>query len=398
MTEVSRGTPSWRDGSLFEHIELAVRRRPLRALLMGSAAALGLGTLSFAVVLAASASRAVLAEFDTIGARAVTFVTDLTGHRARADLNIAGLADLAGVVQVGVLSPVGSHAIAVNPAPWSQDPLATPVVGFDKGAVEALELVVDGTGFTAVSYDFGAPVAILGEGIVAMNDEPLVNGSPISIDGLEFLVVGVIRESPIDPGLLFSAAVPARTADRWWADLSASTRIVARVEPGAADFVAEHGALLLDPEEPDLVTAFHEPQPEAFRTKLVGNLDAFLIYLGIGLILASVAITSAFAVNDTVQRRSEIGLRRALGASRSRIAAQFVGEAVLISALAGSGGVILGGGLAVWTTIGREWVPVVPPLMAGAGPVLAAMAGALGSAIPALRAARLDPVVALRSL
>jgi putative ABC transport system permease protein len=99
-----------------------------------------------------------------------------------------------------------------------------------------------------------------------------------------------------------------------------------------------------------------------------------------------------------LERRSEVGLRRALGATRSLIGAQFVIEAVLLSAGGGLAGCLLGSLATAVYAISQGWLIDIPPLAWGAGVFGAILIGALSGAYPALRAARLAPTEALRTV
>jgi putative ABC transport system permease protein len=100
---------------------------------------------------------------------------------------------------------------------------------------------------------------------------------------------------------------------------------------------------------------------------------------------------------SVLERRSEIGLRRALGAARAHIAAQFVAEAVLLSGLGGVAGVVIGAMATTGYAVAESWTVLIPPILLWSAVPAAMFIGAAAGLYPAVRAARLTPAEALRS-
>ncbi|BCB78041.1 hypothetical protein Pflav_044510 [Phytohabitans flavus] len=131
---------------------------------------------------------------------------------------------------------------------------------------------------------------------------------------------------------------------------------------------------------------------------MVGDtISALFLGLGaVGLLIGGIGIANVMIIS-VLERRNEIGLRRALGAARRHVAAQFVVESLLLGTAGGAAGVLLGALATYLLAYQRGWQPLIPPLAVGAGLVAAITIGAVAGLYPALRAARLAPTDALRT-
>lgn len=152
-----------------------------------------------------------------------------------------------------------------------------------------------------------------------------------------------------------------------------------------------------DPESPEEVAVTRPSDALEAQEAASSTFDNLFLGLGaVALLVGGIGIANVMVI-AVIERRNEIGLRRALGATRAHIRRQFLLEALLLSLLGGVAGVLLGAGVtALWATR-QGWRVVIPPEAIGGGLLAAVLIGALAGLYPAMRAARLAPTEALRA-
>ncbi|MFK8022623.1 MAG: ABC transporter permease [Ilumatobacter sp.] len=210
-------------------------------------------------------------------------------------------------------------------------------------------------------------------------------------------VIGVLDEFPLSADLDRSVMLGEAAADEFFDASDSPTAIYARVADGAIDSTRELIPGNADAENPEEVTVSRPS--DALEAQAAADDALTTLFLGLGavaLLVGGIGIANVMVI-AVIERRGEIGLRRALGATRAHIRRQFLTEAVILSALGGGVGVGLGIAATYVYSATQGWRVVIPTSAALGGFVAALAIGAIAGLYPAMRAARLAPTEALRA-
>jgi len=211
-----------------------------------------------------------------------------------------------------------------------------------------------------------------------------------------FNVIGVLAPVELASELDSSAFVGVPIAEQLFEYEGSPSTIYVRSD---TEYIEDVRAVLGRTANPEDASEVEVTRPSDVLEARAAAATAFTeLFLGLGavaLIVGGVGIANVMLMS-VLERRSEIGLRRALGATRRHIAMQFVSEALALAFVGGILGVLLGAGLAVAYALSQQWTPIIP-IVAVVGGIIAALAiGAIAGFYPAMRAARLSPTDALR--
>jgi putative ABC transport system permease protein len=217
------------------------------------------------------------------------------------------------------------------------------------------------------------------------------------LGGRWFTVIGILNLFELAPDLDRSVFIGQPAAETFLDHENLPSRILVRVDPAKVDQVLTVLAVTANPAFPEEVLV--DKPSDALEAQEAAD-DAFTaLLLGLGavsLIVGGVGIANIMVIS-VLERRGEIGLRRALGARRRHVAAQFLGEALLLGAMGGTGGILLGVIVtAIYANI-KGWATLVPPIAIIGGIAAALLIGGIAGLYPATRAARLSPTDALRT-
>lgn len=213
-----------------------------------------------------------------------------------------------------------------------------------------------------------------------------------------FTVVGILERAPLAPELDAAALVGWPVAQELLGYDGAPTRLYERSPESQVEAVRAVLPRTVNPANPDEVTVSRPSDALAAQAAADETLLALLLALGgVALLVGGIGVANTMVI-AVLERRSEIGLRRALGATRRHIRVQFLGESVLLAGLGGIGGAALGGLVTAVFAATRDWPFALPVWVLVGAAVLTILVGALAGAYPAARAARMSPTAALATV
>jgi putative ABC transport system permease protein len=208
-------------------------------------------------------------------------------------------------------------------------------------------------------------------------------------------VVGILQPVPLAPELDTAALVGWPVAQSLLDFDGYPTTIYTRTREDAVTDVQSVLAATANPEHPDQVQVSRPSDALAAKQAANTTLNGLLLGLGaVALLVGGVGVANTMVIS-VLERRSEIGLRRSLGATRGQIRLQFFAESLLLSLLGGVGGVLLGVALTYVYSSYQGWPAVVPAWATAGGLGATLVVGGLAGLYPAWRAARLSPTEAL---
>ncbi len=381
-----------------------VSQRPIRTLLTALGTILGVGAFVTTTGLATTASAQVSSRFDALRATEVR-VQDAApdGSDPFPDDVDARLETLNGANHAGLMFTVADNG-AIQPRNTAARSLGIasnqiPVIAATPGAVSAsLPTLATGRIYDQFAQTRGEHVALLGRvaadqlGVTRIDHQPV-----IFLDDTAYSVVGIVDDVARNPDLLLSVTVPTSAADVQFDTANAERQVIIDTAPGAAQLIGEQAPLVLRPEQPGRLQALVPPDPRMLRNQVESDVQTLFYALsGLALLIGAVAITNATLLN-IIERRPEIGLRRALGATRLHITRQITLEAALTGAIAGVVGTTIGILAISATSIARGWTPTINPTLLVAAPAIGIITGTLAGLIPAVKAANTPPAETLRT-
>jgi putative ABC transport system permease protein len=387
-------------GDLARVASVGVRTRRLRAGLSALGIAIGVAAIVAVLGLSSSSKAGLLAEIDKLGTNLLTVTTGQTLFGGTAELPLAAPGMIGRIGPVAEVADTGSTSVNVYRSPL------IPSVNTNALSVQAATLgLLPVVGSTVAQGSFlnaataTEPVCVLGaQAAQLLGIDRVYPGLRVWLGGMWFYVTGILTSAALAPEIDSSVLVGFPAADKYLGLDGHPTTIYVRTVTSQTQAVYNVLAATANPEDPSEVDVSQPSAALTARADAQGALNGLFLGLGaVSLLVGAVGVANIMIIS-VLERRSEIGLRRALGATKGHIRTQFLGEAILLALLGGAVGVILGivaTGVYAHT---KHWATVIPTL-AWAGGLGAAFAiGAIAGLLPAIRAARLSPTDALRTV
>ena len=383
---------------------LGLRTRKTRTLLTALGIAIGIAAMISVLGITSSSDAQLKAELDALGPNLI----EITPGDSFTSAEVSFPSETSKVVQrVGTVeSSAAVYEVEASVRRTELSPkqqtggMAVLAVG-----PELLSMIdgVVATGRFLDSTAIGIPQVVLGSVTAERLGIISVLGSPqVYLDGTYFTVVGILENAPLAPNIDRAALIGVEVATELF-DLQLQPSLVyARVSEKLLDDQRrfdETRSVIAASVLPNAPSEVLVSRPSDLLVARASTQDAFTgLLLGLGavaLLVGGVGIANVMVIS-VIERRTEIGVRRALGALRRHIRLQFVCESALLAALGGLGGVLLGAMITIAYARSQDWIVSISISSLGAGLGLAIVIGSIAGLYPAARAARLDPAEAVR--
>jgi putative ABC transport system permease protein len=349
--------------------------------------------------LSQSSSNGLISEIDALGTNLLTVTNGQTLAGQTAELPTSAPLMIDRIGPVTTVQDTGATGANAYRSPLIPS-IDTNALNVQAATLQLLPAV--GTSVAQGSYLNAAtqhqPVAVLGaQAAQFLGIDRVFSGERIWIGNQWFYVAGILKPAVLTPEINSSVLVGFPAARKYLGFDGHPSTIYVRTQQNQVNAVQSVLASTANPENPGEVNVSQPSNALVARADAQSALNSLFLALGaVALLVGGVGVANIMVIS-VLERRSEIGLRRALGATKGHIRAQFLLEAILLAILGGAVGIAAGAlATAIYATI-KHWAIIIPPL-AWAGGIGAAIAiGAIAGLLPALRAARLSPTEALRT-
>jgi putative ABC transport system permease protein len=367
-----------------------------RAMLTAVGVSIGIAAIVAVVGISASSKANVLSVLDQLGTNYLTVTPGPSiGSTGKAQLpaeSTGRLSLLDDVQAVSGVSQVDTTVRRTDILP-ATNTKGTVVLAADQNLLSTL----NGSLAEGHWFNDGYPTVVLGKSAAQLQGVDLSKGDHLVWLGDQwFSVVGVLGEMPLAPELDSAALISTKVAAEKFQYTGSPTTVYVRTDPQHIDAVLDVAAATANPESPNEVQVARPADALEARAATDTAFTTLLLGLGgVALLVGGVGIANVMVIS-VLERRNEIGVRRALGATRRHVRTQFLVEALVQAGFGGVVGVALGALITIGYALSMGW-PIVLPATGLAGGVLAALAiGGLAGLYPAARAARLQPADAVR--
>jgi len=375
--------------------------RPARTALTTLGTVLGITTLVITLGIAATAGNQIVGRFDELTATTITVEVPERPTAVVAWDAIDRVTRLRGVTSAAAVAETKESAnLTVRPSkivdPTTVTDQTLAVVASSPSLPQAVKgSMVEGRFFDAGHLARKDKVVVVGEHAAKLLGITRLERAPaIFIGRHAYTVIGILGAMQRERDLGTAVMVPPTIGGQF--GLKDVTRVLINTSLGAADLIADQAPLALSPGNESLLQVIAPPSPTRARDGVQSDVNSLFLILGlVSLVVGAVGIANVTLVT-VMERVAEIGLRRSLGAARRHVAAQFLLESTLTGLTGGVIGASLGLVAIVGVSAARQWTPVLDLRLVVAAPLAGALVGLLAGLYPSLRAARMEPVDALR--
>jgi putative ABC transport system permease protein len=389
---------------------VGLRTRPLRAALSALGIAIGTAAIVGVLGLSSSSQAGLIAEINRLGTNLLTVEAgqSLTGRPAQlpreAPARLTHLDNVQLVAHTALMKDKYVYRSSMIPVGETG--------GLQVRATSLNLLPVLGTGLAHGTWlnpgTARLPVAVLGSAAAQqLGIDRVYPDQRIWLGGQWFNVAGILTPSPLEPDIDVSALIGYPAVQTYLGYVSIvhgeqeagpPSTIYVRAATGHEAAVQALLAQTANPEAPYEVAVSQPSDVLTARAAAAGAFNSLFLGLGaVALIVGAVGVANIMIIS-VLERRSEVGLRRALGATKGQIRTQFLAESILLAVIGGVVGVLAGAAATAVYASSKSWAVVIPVEAWSGGIASAILIGAFAGLMPAVRASRLPPTVALRTV
>jgi putative ABC transport system permease protein len=410
MTCATVGAHRLRPGDLARLSTVGIRTRKLRAALSALGIAIGVAAIVAVLGLSSSSQAGLLNEIDQLGTNLLTVANGQTLSGETAELPTAAPAMIS---RIGPVTAVDDTGRVNNVNAYRSD--LVPTINSNALSVQATSLTLPATVGTSVAQGrflnpatAHEPVVVLGAlaagrlGIDRVYPGERIclrlthaNGQMSPACRQWFYLAGILNSATLAPEIDTSVLIGYPAAQTYLGFDGHPSQIYLRAHTSQVNAVHDVLAATAWPEHPNQVTVARPSDALVARAAAHGALNSLFLGLGaVSLLVGAIGIGNVMLIG-VLERRSEIGLRRALGATKGHIRTQFLSEAMLLALLGGAVGVGLGTAATAVYAHTQHWAIVIPAVAWAGGLASALVIGAVAGLLPAIRAAHMSPTQAL---